>query len=257
MKLSPWTLIIIGAAVAVIALSYGLFQHWMPNMTEAGYWQQNAEALQAEADKMGQAQKRKELAQKLVDEEAAKWQLIVEQKTPPQSVAAGGIDLAVNRWQLTVDAQKFRNNIQRAINRQIKLGGVLVVSGPEVPRPGDSAGSIVADYFNYPAIAFPVCIFDLGTVTVQGTSEQIYRNMEAWSDMPEYLAVADGLRLSGTAPVLTGTYALTVVAYIRGSEISAPVPEEGSAPGGAPPGGGGGGGGGALPPGPSKSGAGF
>lgn len=121
------------------------------------------------------------------------------------------------------------------------------MNGPAVPPPGDSATSILADYYNYPAIDFPVCIFDLGTVTVTGTAEQIYRNMEAWSDMPEYLAVADGLALNGTAPTLTGTYSLTVVAYIRGTEVSAPVPEgEGGGGSGGAPGGG-------APSGPGKT----
>lgn len=104
MKLGAWTWMVIGIAIAFIALSYGFFQHWQPNSTETDYWTKNAEALQAEADKKGQALKRKQLAQSLVDEEAAKWQLVVEQKTPPQNVSAGGIDLAVNRWQLVVDS---------------------------------------------------------------------------------------------------------------------------------------------------------
>lgn len=249
---------IIGLAIAFIALSYGFFQHWQPNNTEAAYWDTNAELLQAEADKKGQAIKRKELAQKLVDEEAAKWQVIVEQKTPPANLQQGGINLAVNRWQLTVQAQVFRNNIQRAVNRQLKIGGVTVVNGPEIPKPGDNASSIISDYFNYPAISFPVCIFDLGTVTVTGTAEQIFRNMEAWADMPGFLAVADGLALNGTAPTLTGTYSVSLVAYIRGTEIAPPVPEgsgggTGGGGGGAP----GGGGTGGVPAGPTKGGMGF
>jgi hypothetical protein len=43
--------------------------------------------------------------------------------------------------------------------------------------------------------------------------------------MPNYLAVADGLQLSGTTPTMTGTYNLTLVAYIRGTEVAPTVPE--------------------------------
>jgi hypothetical protein len=50
--------------------------------------------------------------------------------------------------------------------------------------------------------------------------------------MPNYLAVADGLQITGTTPTMTGRYNLTVVAYIRGDKIAPPVPEGGAAPGG-------------------------
>jgi len=53
------------------------------------------------------------------------------------------------------------------------------------------------------------------------------------------LAVADGLNLTGTAPILTGTYNLSVVGYIR-SNIVYPGVKEG-APTTMPAGGGGGG----------------
>jgi hypothetical protein len=249
MKLSGLTIFLIGLSVALIAISYAFFHKWQPNMTEKQSYVTLAEQLQNEINKRPMAQKRVDDAKAMVEERAAKWRETVASRTPSTSLASGGIDLSVNAWQLTVDAPKFRNSIQRAVNAQVKRGGVRVISGPEVPDPEESASSVLASYFNYPAIKFPVVIFDLGTVTVQGTYEQILTNVRSWTNMPKYLAVADGLQLSGTAPTLTGTYNLTIVGYIRGTEIFPPVPEgaAGAAPGGgggAPPGGGGRGGGG-------------
>jgi hypothetical protein len=73
----------------------------------------------------------------------------------------------------------------------------------------------LASFYNYPAVAYPVVVKDLGVITVQGTIEQINENVRGWRRMPHYLAVADGLRITGTAPTLTGTYSLSIVGYIR------------------------------------------
>ena len=43
--------------------------------------------------------------------------------------------------------------------------------------------------------------------------------------MPNYLAVADGLRLDGTSPNLTGTYNLTIVGFMRTKSLAPDVPE--------------------------------
>ncbi len=44
MKLSPLTIILIGVAILIMALTYGFFQHWMPNQTEAKYYRDYAAA---------------------------------------------------------------------------------------------------------------------------------------------------------------------------------------------------------------------
>jgi hypothetical protein len=122
--------------------------------------------------------------------------------------------------------------------------------------PTGNATQVVETYFNYPAIRFPVAVFDLGQVTVQGTYGQITENVRSWSDMPRYLAVASDLQITGTSPRLTGTYNVTVVAYIRGDKISAPVPEVAGAVVIGGQGGGGGvapGGGGGAPAGPPNT----
>ncbi len=241
MKLSPLTIFILGASLSFIFITYAVFQHFMPNRAEADNFEKYADSLRTEAEKMPRARQRVALATKMVNDIAGQWQQVVAAKTPLIGVRNGGIDLAVNRWQLTKDARDYRNNVQRAINRQLHVGGVKVITGPEVPMPSDSAQSVLEGYFNYPAISFPVAIFNLGTVTVRGTFDQISNHVKAWSFMPHYLAVADGLRLTGTSPNLTGTYNLSVVAFIRGDKIYPPVPEGTAAAGagGGPTGGGG------------------
>jgi hypothetical protein len=257
MKISPSTIYIVGISIALIVISYAFFFQWSPNMQNASYWREYRDQLQAEAAKLDRAEQRVEQARELVEERAAQWQNIVAARTPPQSVAQGGINLAVNPWQLSVDTRTFRNNVQRAVNAQLRRGGVRVVEGPFVPAPPPElpVNQLLRDHYNYPAFPFPVVIYDLGQVTVQGTYEQITANVRSWANMPRFLAIADNLQIAGTAPELTGTYNLQLVAFIRGREVFPSVPEiavaaapggavgAGGAPGGAPgpaaPGGGG------------------
>jgi len=245
MKLSALTIILIGVSIAIIAFSYGFFQHYMPNSKETEYYHTYRDQLQHEADQLTRAKQRVETAKKMVEDKASDWRAIVAIHTPPPSVAQGGINIGVQGWQLTVDSLKFRNNIQRALNAQLHKGGVKVLNGPPIPPPPDSAASILANYYNYPVIPFPVVVFDLGTVTVRGTYKQITDHIRSWSSMPRYLAVVDGLRLDGTAPTLTATYNLSLVGYIRGTQIFPAVPE-GAASASNGGGGGGGGGGGQM-----------
>jgi len=229
MKIGALPIFLIGLAVGVIALSYAFFREWQPNKTETRYYQELRQLREAEGAKLADAEKRVEDAKAMVNEKAAEWRTVVQQHTPPPALSRGGINLAVNAWQLTVDARAFRNNVQRALNAQVRKGGITVVNGPTVPFPEEEATSVVANYFNYPAIPFPVVIFDLGAVTVQGTYDQIAANVRSWSRMPGYLAVADGLALTGTSPALTGTYNLSLVGYIRGDRVYPAVPA-GAAP---------------------------
>jgi len=256
LKLSALTIYIIGLAVAIIALSFGFFHQFMPNMKDAESFNARAEELQAEAAKEGQAKKRLENAKSLVEQEAAKWRAVVARRTPESSVKRGGIDLSVNGWQLTVDSQQFRNNIQRDVNAQIRVGGVKILQAPTIPGPGvnESANSLINSYYQLQTYGFPVLIFNLGTITVEGTYDQIMDNVRSYASMPNYLAVADGLALTGTNGQFTGTYNLTVIGFIRATDIFPSVPEIGAAggagggspfgggPGGPPPGFGGPGG---------------
>jgi len=241
MKLSPLTIIIIGIMICIPIVCFGFFDYWIPKNKEAEMNDTVDQQLKDEAGKQGKATTRKKLATTKVIQTATEWSAFIKEKMPPSSLPTG-IDLSVKPYQLTVDTPKFRDSIQRAVNNQLHAGGVKILSGPYVPGPDPnaSANSLLASFYNYPAIPFPVVIFDLGTVTVQGTYKQIFDNMRAWSRMPHYLAVADSLRLDGTSPVLTGTYNLTIVGFINGAVIAPPVPEAAMASNTSPFGGGGG-----------------
>ncbi|MBS1708880.1 MAG: hypothetical protein JSS65_09190 [Armatimonadetes bacterium] len=223
MKLSPIVWLWVGVAVAVTALSYGYFWHFQPNSSEAKMVREAAAAYEAEGAKLPQAKKRCENAEAEVRRIGSEWQAIVGEHTPPMSVEQGGISLAVDRYHLTVDSLKFRDSVQAAVNAQVKKGGVKVIQGPTIPHPPTEPDQIVEDYYNMRGFKFPACVFDLGTVTVTGTWDQIKANIESWSSMPDYLAVADGLAVNGTSPNLTATYNVTVVAYIRGEKIAPPI----------------------------------
>lgn len=228
MKISAWTIIIAGIAFGWTILAFGYFRHWKPNTEEMAKWKVVRDDLRAVAEQMPQAQKRVDDAQKLRDSKVVEWQQIVATRTLPPTIAQGGIDLGISRWQLVIELPKFRNSLQRMVNQQLRAGGVTVVSGPTIPSPANDPNGVLASYFNYPALPFPVVIFDLGTVTVEGTYKEISDNINAWTRMPRFLAVADGLRLNGTAPNLTGTYQVTIVGFLQTPRPIFPqVPEGG------------------------------
>lgn len=225
MKLfSGWVWLVLSVAISLVILSYALFMWWIPKNAYAAQLDDYTQKLTTEANKLPRAQEKLKKAREDVQKKAAEWQAIVSEKTPPASLAGGGIDLSVNPYQLTVDARKYRDSVQRAVNAQVRKGGIVVVSAPQVPTPTDDPGTILADFFNYPAARFPVCIFELGQVTVRGTYSQISNHIAGWSAMPDYLAVASGLTLSGTSPELTATYTLVVVGFLKGEQMSVPMP---------------------------------
>ncbi|MDK3156930.1 hypothetical protein QPK87_10110 [Kamptonema cortianum] len=229
MKLSPFTILSIGLMIFIIGFSFGCFRMYMPNTKDAQLYRDWTAQLQAEADKMPQAKQRVEKAKERVEAASDEWQAVVARRTPAKSVAGGGIDLTVDRYNLTVDARSFRDSVQRAVNRHVKMGGVTVVQGPYVVDPPEDPATIMSAYFNYPPMVHPVAIFDLGQVTVQGTFDQIEQNVRNWSNMKNFLAVADGLTITGTSPRLTATYNVTVVAFIRGKEVAPDVTAVGAA----------------------------
>lgn len=232
MKMGAMPIFSIGLALFLIFIGFGL-REYLPNTEDAKNRADIASKYETEAAKLGKARQRKKAAEEIVQAKADEWQKVVAARTPPH------IDLKKHAWQLVVDSQKYRNDIQVAVNAQVKKGGVTVINGPVVPFPDQDASRIVSTYYNYPVIPFPVLIFDLGTITVQGTYEQIKANVKGWSEMPNYLAVADGLTLNGTSPVLTASYSVSMVGYVRGEAIYPAVPQGTAPTGGAAAGGGG------------------
>ena len=239
MKLSFWTIIIMAISIAVGVLAFGYFHQYAPTATATEYYTTYKSQLDTEAAKANKAKQRVEKAKAAVREKDAAWQRYVATRTPEPAVERGGVSLAVNPYQLTVDTLKFRDSIQRAVNNQVKRGGVKVVQAPFVrslKTTDESGAEVLADFYNYPGIRFPVVLLDFGTVTVSGTYAQIMANVLSYKSMPHYLAVTDGLSISGTSPNLVGTYNLSVVGFIRGKQIFPTAATAATAPGapGAP-----------------------
>jgi len=236
MKLSALTIYILGISLFIILVSYAYIMVYKPNMEKAQYNVDYKAQLKAEVDHWKKTEDRVKQAKAMVDTKAAEWNVVVATHTPPTTVRNGGIDLSVNPYQLTVDTQIYRNNIQRAVNAQVRKGGVTVVNGPSIPQPdpNQAANNLLLSYYNFPTAGFPIVLFNLGTVTVTGTFDQISANVKAWSSMPHYLAVTDGLRITGTSPNLTGTYQLALVGFLQGKSLYPPVPD-GTAPAAAAP----------------------
>lgn len=233
MKLSALPIILIGLAVGVVVASWAFFHKYRLNSEQAKFNNDQAQLLEDEAAKMPTARKRVQDAENLVREKEAAWNEVVATRTLPGRSPVG-IDLNQNDWQLAIEVRRFRNSAQRALNAQLKRGGVTVVNGPSIPMPEPNSTAVLSNYFNYPAVSFPVLIWDLGAVTIRGTYKQISDHVRAWSRMPNYLAVTDGLQITGTSPMLTATYNLSLVGYIEVDALYPALPE-----GGAPAGGGG------------------
>lgn len=242
MKLGALPILCIGGAIGAICWGFGYFRFWMPNLETAKRAETAANNFETEANKYPTVHKNYLAAKDLVKAEQDNWQKIVAVKTPPASLGAGGIDLGVNAWQLVNDTFVFRNSIQRAVNRQLKYGGVEAI-GPAIDLPPVEATRIMNDFYNYPAVPYPVVMWNLGQVQVRGTYEQIMANARGWKNMPNYLAMSDGLQIQGTGSTLTGSYNVVLVGYLRGNTLYPGVPE-GAAAGGGTTGGGAAGGGG-------------
>ena len=233
MKLSPISYLVCGFAIALIAILYGLVDQYFPNMNDVKAYEANTELQNTEAGKMPMAKKRVQVAYATVTQKDAAWAVYVASRTPAQSVNRGGIDLDENAYQLGIDTFHFRDSIQRALNAQLRVGGVKVLNAPtiEMLDPNIEVNSILPTFYNFGPLPFPAVMFDFGAITVQGTYSQIMNHFRSYKNMRNYLAVADGLTLSGTAPVLTATYNLSIVGYIRGKHLYLPVPEQATAAG--------------------------
>lgn len=239
MKLGALSIWLLGLAVFIAAASYGLFQHYMPNNEETKIYEAYRDQLTTEVNKKNAAQKRLKDAGKLAEAKVAEWKAIVNEKTPSQSLATGGIDVNQNPLKLVNDVPVYRDNLQTLINQQMTKGGVqLIGAGPLVPFSSENPNEVLS-FFNFPGMAFPVVILEFGPIRVKGTYEQIKAHVKSWSTFPRYLAVADGLQLAGTSPTMIGTYNVNIVGLIRAKEVWQPIPEDTGAAA-APAGGGGG-----------------
>lgn len=241
MKLGAVAIFVVGIAISLSILSIAFFQYWSPNQRDASMYRKYGDELQTEADKLPKAKKRLQEAHDLVQKSMDDWQKVVDARSPATSVKQGGIDLAVDSYKLVDDARTYRDNLQLAVNHQLKIGGVkLPQGGPYIPDTGPDQTQILANFFNYPAVAFPVVILDLGQINVEGTYDQIIANYRGWSHMPHYMTLVDNLQFRGTSPHMFATYNVQILGYIHAKDIFPPAPDSGAAaaatgvPGAAP-----------------------
>jgi hypothetical protein len=183
-------------------------------MKTVANWKKYRDAMQAEQMKWPAAEKKVKDAEALGTLTVQQWKNISQAHTLPASPDPNGIDLTIDGWRLAWEMPNFRNRLQAMLNQQVKVGGVKVVQGPVIPLPNLDGDKIISSYFHYPPLNAPVLVFDLGNITVRGTYQQISDNVKAWRDMPRFLAVADGLRLNGTSPNLTGVYQVSIVGFV-------------------------------------------
>jgi hypothetical protein len=73
----------------------------------------------------------------------------------------------------------------------------------------------------------------LGTISVQGSFQDIMRYMKRWNQAPRVVAV-DNFQLQGTSPFLTGTASIVVYIFPRGGGGAQPQQQPGGFGGGYP-----------------------
>ncbi|MEP0767198.1 MAG: hypothetical protein HRF45_11735 [Fimbriimonadia bacterium] len=218
--------ILAGGIVLAVLIATGLYLLVIsPTQKKLEYQNARNVALEQVIAQRPQAENRVRQAKEEQAAVAAEWASYIARKSPPTSV----INLDQNRWRLTTQFRSFRNKLQADLFAHMRKTGVRVLSGPTVPGAGDDPNQLVSSYFNYPTLPYPCAILPIGTMQVSGTFSQILQHVEAWNRLPNYIALTDGLQLSGTSPNLVGTYSLLVLVFPRGEYINdEPVPWFGS-----------------------------
>jgi len=181
----------------------------------------------SEPSKQAAVERVREALTKVRDAEV-QWKQITSWRTPP----VGTLNMTPNRWQLVVNTRRWHGKAESDLNRWVRRGGVTLVTPARilVPYPTDQPNELVQYYFNYPALPFPVAIWDLGVVTVQGTWDQIMQNVRSWSQVPGYIVSVRGLSVTGTGSRLAGTYGLTAIVYVNTPYVSGGPAEGGNVP---------------------------
>jgi hypothetical protein len=70
----------------------------------------------------------------------------------------------------------------------------------------------------------------LGTITVEGSYDQIASHIKSWSRIPNYIASVRGLSIQGTGSRLQGTYGLTLLVYVNTEFVSGGPGDGGTVP---------------------------
>src|SRR5688500_17043389 len=229
-KLNALTFFIVGFVLMAMIFAGFFFLKIKPENEEIGYYAEKSLELDGiiSADSQSRAVERVRNAMQQVRDAEVAWKQVTTWRTP----AAGTFNMTPNRWQLVVNARRWHSKAEADLNRWVRRNGVTMVTPPRllVPYPTDQPNDLVQYYFNFPALPFPVAIWDVGTITVQGTWDQIMQNVRSWSTIPGYIASVRGLSLTGTGSRLQGTYGLTVVVYVNTPYVSGGPGEGGAVP---------------------------
>lgn len=229
-RLSPLSYVVVGFVLMLMIFTGFYFLKIRPELAEVNMYADKSQELNGIISKPSQdkAVERVREAMSMVRDAEVQWKQVASWRTP----SFGTLNMTPNRWQLVVNTRRWHGKAEADLNRWARRGGVTVVSPARllVPYPTDQPNDLVQFYFNYPALPFPVAIWDIGTVTVQGTWDQIMQNVRSWSLIPGYIVSVRGLSVTGTGSRLTGTYALTAVVYVNTPYVSGGPAEGGAVP---------------------------
>jgi hypothetical protein len=218
MKRMTLAQIVAGGIVACILIGTGFyFLSIQPNSQALAIQQKHNADLQGVVAKMPMAEKR---VQDAKDEQALVtrgWADYIIRKSPPTST----INLAQNRWKISTQYQTFITKLTLDVTNHIRKTGVTIQKGPGVPPTTDNPNILISDVFHFgKGLSYPCAVYPFKGIEVRGTFDKILKHFESWNKFPNYIALADGLKLSGTSPNLVGTYDLTVLVFPRGDSIN-------------------------------------
>lgn len=235
-KVSAYVWVVCGLVLMLVTWAGFWWLKIGPEREEVKAYREVNQKLDAIISPSSQESARRRVADalKAVNEAQTQWKMIAKTKTPSR----GKFNLLDHRWQLTVNARAWHSSVEADLKRWIAKSGVRVLQptndqgevGPFVPFPTDNANDLVESYFNYPALPYPVAVWDLGTMTVEGTYSQIVRHVRSWTDIPGYIASVRGLSLEGTDNRIKGSYNLVVVAFINTDMVAGGPGERGRVP---------------------------
>src|ERR1700683_1953178 len=124
LRLGTLTVLIMAISVSLAILSWSYFWHYQPDIESAKDQTDLAKQLHTNASTAPEAAVRKEKAQTRVAQVFDQWRNMVVNHAPPASTNAGGINLDVSALYMPIYAHQFRNSLQMAVNKQVKMGGV-------------------------------------------------------------------------------------------------------------------------------------
>lgn len=140
-----------------------------------------------------------------------------------------------------IDVRNLLTGIQQLWNEQVQVLGPKVekyLKADNKVRIVQAAVKLDPPPTDPNAVARPVFTYDLGTVSVRGTFDNVLNHVKRWNKF-DRLVLTDGLTLSGNSPNLVGTYSMRCFVFTHNFDKKGPsIPQ---AAGGTGFGGGGGG----------------